>query len=92
MENRQRELLELEQRIREIHDLFAQMASLVEEQGFMLDNIQANVGATQDYVAKANVQIKGREVPEEPSLQETLLLLLPLLQLTPLFIGSIHSV
>ncbi|KAK1894330.1 Syntaxin-11 [Dissostichus eleginoides] len=58
MENRQRELLELEQRIREIHDLFAQMASLVEEQGFMLDNIQANVGATQDYVAKANVQIK----------------------------------
>lgn len=58
MENRQRELLELEQRIREIHDLFAQMASLVEEQGVMLDNIQANVGATQDYVAKANVQIK----------------------------------
>ncbi|KAF3845592.1 hypothetical protein F7725_008755 [Dissostichus mawsoni] len=57
-ENRQRELLELEQRIREIHDLFAQMASLVEEQGVMLDNIQANVGATQDYVAKANVQIK----------------------------------
>ncbi|XP_033933676.1 syntaxin-11a [Pseudochaenichthys georgianus] len=58
MENRQRELLQLEQRIREIHDLFAQMASLVEEQGVMLDNIQANVGATQDYVAKANVQIK----------------------------------
>ncbi|XP_010778084.1 syntaxin-11a [Notothenia coriiceps] len=58
MENRQRELLELEQRIRDVHDLFAQMASLVEEQGVMLDNIQANVGATQDYVAKANVQIK----------------------------------
>ncbi|XP_063764353.1 syntaxin-11a isoform X2 [Eleginops maclovinus] len=58
IESRHRELLELEARIRDIHELFAQMALLVEEQGCMLDNIQANVGATQDYVAKATGQIK----------------------------------
>ncbi|XP_070835423.1 syntaxin-11a [Chaetodon trifascialis] len=58
IENRHKELLELESRIRDIHELFFQMAHLVEEQGCMLDNIEANVYATQDYVAKATVQIK----------------------------------
>ncbi|KAM4541505.1 syntaxin-11a [Fundulus diaphanus] len=58
IENRHKELLELESRIRDIHELFFQLALLVEEQGCMLDNIEANVGATQDYVAKAAVQIK----------------------------------
>lgn len=58
IENRQKELLELEGRIREIHELFFQLALLVEEQGTQLDNIEANVAGTQDYVAKATVQIK----------------------------------
>ncbi|XP_051238524.1 syntaxin-11a [Dicentrarchus labrax] len=58
IENRHKELLELESRIRDIHELFSQMAQLVEEQGCMLDNIEANVCATQDYVVKATVQIK----------------------------------
>ncbi|KAF3700942.1 Syntaxin-11 [Channa argus] len=58
IENRHKELLELEGRIRDIHELFFQMATLVEEQGCMLDNIEANVCATQDYVVKASEQIK----------------------------------
>lgn len=58
IENRHKELLELESRIRDIQELFFQLALLVEEQGCMLDNIEANVGATQDYVAKATMQIK----------------------------------
>ncbi|XP_039993080.1 syntaxin-11a [Xiphias gladius] len=58
IENRHKELLELEGRIRDIHELFFQMAMLVEEQGCMLDNIEANVSATQDYVVKASTQIK----------------------------------
>lgn len=58
IESRHKELLELEGRIREIQELFFQMALLVEEQGCMLDNIEANVCATQDYVDKATGQIK----------------------------------
>ncbi|XP_029349043.1 syntaxin-11a [Echeneis naucrates] len=58
IENRHKELLELESRIRDIHDLFFQMAILVEEQGCMLDNIEANVTSTQDYVVKATLQVK----------------------------------
>ncbi|XP_037342674.1 syntaxin-11a [Pungitius pungitius] len=58
IETRHKELLELEGRIRDIHELFSQMAQLVEEQGCMLDNIEANVDATQDYVVKATAHIK----------------------------------
>ncbi|XP_040915826.1 syntaxin-11a [Toxotes jaculatrix] len=58
IENRHKELLELESRIRDIQELFFQMAMLVEEQGCMLDNIEANVSSTQDYVVKAATQIK----------------------------------
>lgn len=58
IENRQKELLELEGRIREIHELFFQLALLVEEQGTQIDNIEANVAATQDYVVKATQQIR----------------------------------
>nr|XP_023694909.1 syntaxin-11-like [Paramormyrops kingsleyae] len=58
IENRHRELLELEGRIRNIHDLFFQMGLLVEEQGSMLDNIEANVKNTEDYVMKATSEIK----------------------------------
>lgn len=58
IENRHKELLELESRIRDIHELFFQMAHLVEEQGCMVDNIEAHVCASQDYVAKATLQIK----------------------------------
>lgn len=58
IENRHKELLELESRIRDIHELFFQLALLVEEQGPMVDNIEANVCSTEDYVAKALTQIK----------------------------------
>ncbi|XP_036406136.1 syntaxin-11-like [Megalops cyprinoides] len=58
IENRHKELLDLEGRIREIHDLFLQIALLVEEQGSMLENIEANVCSTQDYVGKARSHIK----------------------------------
>lgn len=58
IENRHKELLELESRIKDIHELFFQLALLVEEQGPMVDNIETNVCATEDYVAKATEQIK----------------------------------
>lgn len=58
IENRHKELLELEGRIREVRELFFQLALLVEEQGAMVDNIEANVCATQEFVGKATTEIK----------------------------------
>ncbi|XP_044025341.1 syntaxin-11-like [Siniperca chuatsi] len=55
---RHKELVELEARMKDVHELFLHMAMLVEEQGFMLNNIEANVCTTQEYVEKINVHIK----------------------------------
>lgn len=58
IENRHKELLELESRIRDIRELFFQLALMVEQQGAMVDNIEANVCETKEYIAKATVEIK----------------------------------
>uniref|UniRef100_A0A4W5K6J4 Syntaxin 11 n=1 Tax=Hucho hucho TaxID=62062 RepID=A0A4W5K6J4_9TELE len=58
IKGRHKELVELEDRLREVHDLFLQMAMLVEEQGTMLNNIEANVCGTEEYIGRVNVQIK----------------------------------
>ncbi|XP_007892648.1 syntaxin-11a isoform X2 [Callorhinchus milii] len=58
IELRHRELLKLECRIREVHELFLQMAVLVEQQSETLNIIELNVQNVQDYVGVAKVQIK----------------------------------
>ncbi|XP_060687876.1 syntaxin-11a [Hemiscyllium ocellatum] len=58
IEQRHRELLKLECRVREIHDLFLQVAVLVEEQSETLNNIEINVQKVQDYTGEAKVQLK----------------------------------
>lgn len=58
IKGRHKELVELEARLREVHELFLQMAALVESQGSLLNNIEANVCKTQEYTQKVNVHIK----------------------------------
>nr|XP_046229672.1 syntaxin-11-like [Scatophagus argus]XP_046229673.1 syntaxin-11-like [Scatophagus argus] len=58
IKGRHKELVELEVRLKEVHDLFLQMAMLVEEQGYVLNNIESNVRGTQEYVENINVHIK----------------------------------
>lgn len=58
IKGRHKELVELEVRLKEVHELFLDMAVLVEEQGYMLNNIEANVCGTEEYVEKINVHIK----------------------------------
>ncbi|XP_071019636.1 syntaxin-11-like [Oncorhynchus clarkii lewisi] len=54
IKGRHKELVELEARLREVHDLFQQMAMLVEKQGTMLNNIEANVYGTDEYIGRVN--------------------------------------
>ncbi|KAF6365416.1 syntaxin 11 [Rhinolophus ferrumequinum] len=58
IESRHRELLRLETRIRDIHDLFLQMAMLVEEQAETLNVIEFNVEKTLDYTGQAKAHVK----------------------------------
>ncbi|XP_036103845.1 syntaxin-11 isoform X1 [Molossus molossus] len=58
IESRHRELLKLESRIRDVHDLFLQMAVLVEEQADTLNVIELNVEKTVDYTGQAKAQVR----------------------------------
>lgn len=58
IESRHRELLRLESRIRDVHELFLQMAVLVEEQADTLNVIEHNVEKTLDYTGQAKAQVR----------------------------------
>ncbi|XP_051998850.1 syntaxin-19 [Xyrauchen texanus] len=58
IEQRHKELINLESNMKDLRDLFLDVFMLVEEQGHQIDNIQANVEKTQDYVASTNEKFK----------------------------------
>ncbi|KAK7938869.1 hypothetical protein WMY93_002195 [Mugilogobius chulae] len=58
IEQRHKELLSLENNMKELRDLFMDIFMLVEEQGAFIDHIQTNVERTQDYVAVTNEKFK----------------------------------
>ncbi|XP_034417571.1 syntaxin-19 [Cyclopterus lumpus] len=58
IEQRHKELLSLENNMKELRDLFMDIFMLVEEQGASIEHIQTNVERTQDYVAVSNEKFK----------------------------------
>ncbi|XP_040058298.2 syntaxin-19 isoform X1 [Gasterosteus aculeatus] len=58
IEQRHKELLSLENNMKELRDLFFDIFMLVEEQGAYIEHIQTNVERTQDYVAVTNEKFK----------------------------------
>lgn len=59
IENRHKELLELQKRMEGIQDLFLDVALLVEEQGSIIQNIQQNVEKTEEIVQAGTVHLEG---------------------------------
>ncbi|XP_031439928.1 syntaxin-1A [Clupea harengus] len=58
IETRHTEIIKLENSIRELHDMFMDMARLVENQGELVNNIEKNVCGAQEYVEKAKEDTK----------------------------------
>ncbi|RXN13896.1 GTP-binding nuclear Ran [Labeo rohita] len=58
IEARHKDIVRLESSIKELHDMFVDIAMLVESQGNMVDNIEVNVGKAVDHVEAAKVETK----------------------------------
>ncbi|XP_066544827.1 syntaxin-2 isoform X2 [Amia ocellicauda] len=58
IESRHKDIIKLESSIRELHDMFVDMAMLVETQGEMVNNIEKNVTNAVDYVGRAKEETK----------------------------------
>ncbi|XP_008121020.2 syntaxin-11 [Anolis carolinensis] len=58
IETRHKELMKLEFRIKEVHELFMQVALLVEEQADTFDIIELNVQKVEDFVGEAKGEVR----------------------------------
>ncbi|KAK0396323.1 hypothetical protein QR680_001671 [Steinernema hermaphroditum] len=56
--SRHEDIVRLENSIRELHEIFQDMAMLVESQGQIVDNIELNVGTAADFANKARVNVR----------------------------------
>ncbi|XP_072381870.1 syntaxin-1A isoform X2 [Diabrotica undecimpunctata] len=61
IEARHADIIKLENSIRELHDMFMDMAMLVENQGELVDRVEYNVGTTQDHVTLGRKELKDAE-------------------------------
>lgn len=59
IKDRHEEIIKLEKSIKELHQLFLDMAVLINQQGEMLDRIEFNVSNAEDYTAEAAVQLNS---------------------------------
>ncbi|XP_040465597.1 syntaxin-3 isoform X2 [Falco naumanni] len=58
IEGRHKDIVRLESSIKELHDMFVDIAMLVENQGGLLDNMEQHVMHTAEHVEQANQQTK----------------------------------
>lgn len=58
IESRHKDIMRLETSIRELHEMFLDMAMFVETQGDMINNIEKNVTSAVDYVERAKEDTK----------------------------------
>ncbi|XP_054890795.1 syntaxin 3b isoform X6 [Poeciliopsis prolifica] len=57
IECRHKDIVRLESSIKELHDMFVDIAMLVESQGEIVDNIEQNVSQSENYIIKAKDEI-----------------------------------
>uniref|UniRef100_A0A7N6F9I9 Syntaxin-3 n=1 Tax=Anabas testudineus TaxID=64144 RepID=A0A7N6F9I9_ANATE len=58
IESRHKDIVRLESSIKELHDMFVDIAMLVESQGDIIDNIEQNVSKSVDHITAAKEQTK----------------------------------
>ncbi|XP_075914730.1 syntaxin-1B-like [Petromyzon marinus] len=81
IESRHSDIMRLETSIRELHDMFLDMAMLVEAQGEMVNNIEHNVENSVDYVGQAKEQTKKAVKMQTKTRKRTILVVVCLLVL-----------
>lgn len=76
IEARHADLIKLEKSIKELHDMFLDMAMLVENQGELLDRIEYQVGLTRDRVDDATKDLKKASEYQAAARKKKLMIIL----------------
>lgn len=91
IEDRHDDIKKLESSIRELHEMFSELARLVATQGEMIDNIEFNVHQTTEFVGEALVQtnqaVQNKQASRKKKICVTIILLAVLFILIFLFVS-----
>ncbi|PAA52414.1 hypothetical protein BOX15_Mlig028615g1 [Macrostomum lignano] len=89
IEARHEDIIKLEKSIKELHDMFLDMAMLVESQGEMVDRIENNVQQAVDYVEAAKRDTKKAVKYQSKARKKKIILLVCLLVVLICIVGGI---
>uniref|UniRef100_A0A1I8HJ20 t-SNARE coiled-coil homology domain-containing protein n=1 Tax=Macrostomum lignano TaxID=282301 RepID=A0A1I8HJ20_9PLAT len=89
IEARHEDIIKLEKSIKELHDMFLDMAMLVESQGEMVDRIEYNVQQAVDYVEAAKRDTKKAVKYQSKARKKKIILLVCLLVVLICIVGGI---
>jgi syntaxin 1A len=90
IEARHRDIIKLENSIRELHDMFMDMAMLVESQGEMIDRIEFNVEKSVEYVDTAVADTK-KALEYQSKARRKKLMMLACVTVMVIVLGSIAA-
>lgn len=66
---RHEDIVRLEKTIRELHDMFQDLAMLVESQGEMVDHIETNVNSAREHATQALQTVKAAEAAKRRNIK-----------------------
>jgi len=84
-----KDVLKLEQSVAELHQMFLDMALLVEQQGEMLDQIEYQIQSASDYIEDGNEEIAKALVHQKEARKRQCCILMIVLVVAGLLIGGI---
>ncbi|KAI4458927.1 syntaxin [Holotrichia oblita] len=73
IEARYADIIKLESSIKELHDMFMDVALLVENQGELIDRVEFHVGQTQEYVEFGKVELSKAHVYRRRAIKKKLI-------------------
>lgn len=89
IEARHNDIMKLEKSIKELHDMFMDMAMLVESQGEMIDRIEHNVEKAVDYVETAAADTKKAMKYQSAARKKKIMIMICVSVLLVILIGSL---
>ncbi|XP_053205819.1 syntaxin-1A-like isoform X1 [Panonychus citri] len=91
IEARHADIIKLENSIRELHDMFMDMAMLVESQGEMIDRIEYHVEHAREYIETAKQDTKKAREYQSKARRKQIMILICLIILVIVLIGIFSS-
>lgn len=92
IEARHRDIINLEKSIQELHEMFLDMAMLVESQGEMIDRIEYNVDQAVDFVQSAKSDTKKAVKYQSKARRKKILIFICLIVCLAIIIGVVVAV